>query len=269
MVNCDICGKEFKNTQGLRGHKTFVHQLTSSSSKSAARLATEQQLSELEDRLGKLEDITGVREPNESEKVSDIARKPLTEQVSELTEQLSQLSEQLDEPTEQLELSYVTEVMLNEYEMEHKRQIEQLGRECEDTHNKLVGIINRNSELVKKGLSIAEDGTKVTSKQLNDLRNRIGQLEEQVQTKLALKNKLCNRLDAIEQKLSDFEGELDVGRNLMRRQPTGKIVCHPLYEAHSRDYKEYRDPKGLAQPYQHSRDLILGNRWIDLAEPED
>ena len=25
MVSCDICGKEFKNTQGLRGHKNFVH----------------------------------------------------------------------------------------------------------------------------------------------------------------------------------------------------------------------------------------------------
>ena len=25
MVSCNICGKEFKNTQGLRGHKNFVH----------------------------------------------------------------------------------------------------------------------------------------------------------------------------------------------------------------------------------------------------
>ena len=25
MVSCDICGKKFKNTQGLRGHKNFVH----------------------------------------------------------------------------------------------------------------------------------------------------------------------------------------------------------------------------------------------------
>ena len=45
MVSCDICGKEFKTTQGLRGHKTFVHQLTSFSGKSATPLATEQLLS--------------------------------------------------------------------------------------------------------------------------------------------------------------------------------------------------------------------------------
>ncbi len=29
-AKCEICGKEFKNTQGLRGHKTFVHQMTNS-----------------------------------------------------------------------------------------------------------------------------------------------------------------------------------------------------------------------------------------------
>ena len=26
MVKCDLCGREFKTTQGLRGHKTFFHQ---------------------------------------------------------------------------------------------------------------------------------------------------------------------------------------------------------------------------------------------------
>ena len=39
---CEICGKEFKNTQGLRGHKTFVHRLTSFRGKSDTPLATEQ-----------------------------------------------------------------------------------------------------------------------------------------------------------------------------------------------------------------------------------
>ncbi|MFC1907564.1 hypothetical protein ACFLW8_05710 [Chloroflexota bacterium] len=29
-TECEICGKDFKNTQGLRGHKTFIHQLTTS-----------------------------------------------------------------------------------------------------------------------------------------------------------------------------------------------------------------------------------------------
>ncbi len=49
-VKCEICGREFKNTQGLRGHKTFVHQMTTTQD-TPARLATEQRLSEVEDAV--------------------------------------------------------------------------------------------------------------------------------------------------------------------------------------------------------------------------
>jgi len=46
MVFCDICGKEFKNTQGLRGHKNFVHSDTGSGiEQSVAQQATQQLLS--------------------------------------------------------------------------------------------------------------------------------------------------------------------------------------------------------------------------------
>lgn len=69
MVACDICGKEFKNTQGLRGHKTFVHGLYANHDKPAAKLTFRQRIdenrspvkseknstSEFRDRLEKLE----------------------------------------------------------------------------------------------------------------------------------------------------------------------------------------------------------------------
>lgn len=49
-VTCEICGKEFKTTQGLRGHKTFVHQMTTTHDP-PARLATEQELGVVEEKL--------------------------------------------------------------------------------------------------------------------------------------------------------------------------------------------------------------------------
>lgn len=56
MVKCEICGAEFKNTQGLRGHKTFKH----GESKPPAlwqTSTTQQQVSNLSVRLEQVESI--------------------------------------------------------------------------------------------------------------------------------------------------------------------------------------------------------------------
>ena len=123
---CDICGKEFKNTQGLRGHKNFVHGHTGSSKMLSAPAATEQpvsrlrarlgltdsktepiteQLSNIENRLTKLESITGVKELSELEKLLGITEKPITEQLERHTHQLAELSEQLENLSRQLKLA--------------------------------------------------------------------------------------------------------------------------------------------------------------------
>ncbi len=53
MVTCNICNKEFKNTQGLRGHKNFVHEDTGNT-EIATGATTGQQLSKLEQQLSEL-----------------------------------------------------------------------------------------------------------------------------------------------------------------------------------------------------------------------
>ena len=152
MVSCDICGKKFKNTQGLRGHKNFVHsdkvgnagqivaqQATQQqlSSKLSTPVTTEQRLSQLEKRFEKLEYITGVRETNEPDKLLGITDIPLTGQVSQLTEQFSKLAEQL-------KTEYVsTEVM----ETKLYREYKSLHKEIADTYNTLVNAIRETRAL--------------------------------------------------------------------------------------------------------------------------
>lgn len=94
MVTCELCGRQFKNTQGLRGHKTFVHGDGSSSSVSATQAATEMPLSKLEERLEKLECVIGLREASILNKVLG-NEEPLTEKLSEVTNQLNSLTQKL------------------------------------------------------------------------------------------------------------------------------------------------------------------------------
>ena len=92
MVSCNICGKEFKNTQGLRGHKTFVHGITNNK-QPANRLATEQELSKLESRLEQVEEIT------------QLDTEYLTEQLEQHTHQFAELTEQLGNLSQQVKLA--------------------------------------------------------------------------------------------------------------------------------------------------------------------
>ncbi len=52
-IKCEICEREFKTTQGRRGHMTFVHQMTNTSVP-VAKPVTEQQTRELEGRIEQL-----------------------------------------------------------------------------------------------------------------------------------------------------------------------------------------------------------------------
>ncbi len=44
MIQCELCGKAVRTTQGLRGHKTFVHGLYANHDKPAAELTFRQRI---------------------------------------------------------------------------------------------------------------------------------------------------------------------------------------------------------------------------------
>ncbi len=46
MVQCKLCGKVVRTTQGLRGHKTFIHSLHANHDKPAAELTFRQRIDE-------------------------------------------------------------------------------------------------------------------------------------------------------------------------------------------------------------------------------
>jgi hypothetical protein len=83
---------------------TFVHQMPSSSSKSPTPLATEQQLSKLDERLQGVERVTGLKEPSLLDQILG-TDKPITEQLEQHTRQLAELSNQLKDLSQQVKLA--------------------------------------------------------------------------------------------------------------------------------------------------------------------
>lgn len=224
---------------------TFVHQVTNSSGPLAQPVAKEEP-SELEDRLRKL----GVTE------------KPLTEQVSELSEQLSKL-------TEQLKSEYVSKEALGTMGAELTEKIKSLQHEVANTYNLLASTIHENRKSCQNSFSKIEGQFTTSADQLYELSKTVKHIQESAQSNRASINQLNIKLVSLEHTLSDLENKVARMKNLVRRVPTGEIVGIQLSDKREHHFREYKSSEGLARPYRTKRDLILGDRWVDLAEPED
>ncbi len=101
MATCELCGKELRTTQGLRGHKNFVHgAISNSNTQPVAQLATEWLVSKPgQARPATMEDFerllnrskpssSGISIPEQLGKIRDA--------VSKLTDAASKLSKDLD-----------------------------------------------------------------------------------------------------------------------------------------------------------------------------
>ena len=277
MVSCDICGKEFKNTQGLRGHKNFVHKNNAGSvgqsvtqqatqqllsSNSSTPVTTEQRLSQLENSFAKLEHIIGVRESSELEKLPGATDKPLTEQVDQLTEQLSKV-------TEQLRSEYVSKETMKDIVAALAGESESLHKEITNTRNMLVAAMRESRISYENTVSKTKGQSTATANELYELSKTVTHIQESVQSNRSSINQQNTKLASFEHTLSELENKVARVKNLARRVPTGEMVSIQLSDKREHHFREYKSTVGLARPHRTSRDLFLGDRWIDLAEPED
>ena len=263
-AKCEICGKEFKNTQGLRGHKTFAHQVTSSSGKSAAPLATEQELSKLEERLQKLERVTGLRESDLGFLLSD-GELPLTNKLTNITEQVTKLgdtvsvlSDTVSKLSEDIELAKVSKAMVD---VDKEYYDKRLG-ELKEAHNKLVAVVNSNGERLRNVIDMFKGKFDSAERNFDETKKHLNKVEAQL-----VKDQ--DAFQSIEQTVNSLKVDIDDARQRALRIPTDRVVTLTLTDGRGHTFREYKSPQGLRRPHKTATDLILGSRWVDLSEPED
>ncbi len=274
---CEICGKEFKNTQGLRGHKTFVHQVTSLK-ESPTRLATEQELNKLgltpsnaqpttaqqvdklEDRLQNLERVTGLRESDLLDSPTD-GQLPITEQLGQLTQQLNEQTQQVKKISEDVEMTQVAKALSDKCLAQLDKVTFQL-ESLKDAHNKLVAVVNNNSEQLKKSTAMFEGKLGSDERDLHETNKRLDKVEAQL-----VKDQ--DAFKSIEQSVNSLKADIvDMRRRALRR-PTDNVITLRLTDGRDHRFKEYKSPQGLRKPHKTTTDWISGDKWVDLSEPED
>ena len=272
-IKCEICGKEFKNTQGLRGHKTFVHQVTTTH-EPPTPLATEQQASKLEDRLQQLERVTGLRESDLDFSLSDT--EPLTnrlaiitQQVSKLSDTVSKLSDMVSELSEDVELATVSKATADAGGEEFSKRLERLS----EADNKQAALVNEHCRIFDENFKIDRSKIDKVQKLVEGLGEGLNEIRTKLTTHghdgLSLIPQLSSRLQQVGEEIAGLQAGVAKAQALAVRKPTDDFERLELANGSKHTFRVYKGKRGLYNPHQVSIDPFLGDKYVDLAEPED
>ena len=176
MIICDLCGKKFKNAQGLRGHKTFVHGITGSKIPKAPAIqqAGEPQLSSLEERLARLELIAISKDSLPGIIAESIA--PLSDKLINTTEQLARISNTVSILNQDIRRSDATitaqrkefnQVLTNLQDSQDK--IDSLIKEQRDTFSRNLATLESRIDRTQREMEITGDSEPLPRKLLNTI----------------------------------------------------------------------------------------------------
>jgi len=262
MVKCELCGNEFKNTQGLRGHMTFVHGKTGSSKILSAPAATGQLLSELDDRLELTETQTEwlIEELNGTDKqLSDI-----TKQFNEFTQQTK---EKLDKLKQQLELLQTSRTLSPEQiaVLDDTANLGDKMDEWKASHNNLVRVVNENGERFKEATGIIKGYEESANNGFAKLEREVGGLRSELQ----LLTVLPSKVEAVKSDVARLADRVAIAERRAKQKPTDNIEEIEFKNGKTHKFKVYKSTDGLAKPHTVTWDPILGNKYVDLSEPLD
>jgi len=264
MVSCDICDKEFKNTQGLRGHKTFVHRNGSPNNAQVTRVTTEQPVSLLEDRLQQIERVTGLCESDIDFSLS--GSEPLTDRLTNITEQVTKLSDTVSKLCEEVELSKVA--MEIESEEFNKRLADLL-----EAYNRQSVVIDKHRDTFNTNFDVMESRIGKVQKIVEDLSEGLNTVRTKLTTHghdgLSLMPQLSNRLEQVGEQITGLQSGVARAQVLAVRKPTDDFERLELTNGSKHTFRVYKGKRGLSNPHRISIDPFLGDKYVDLAEPED
>ncbi|MFC1944068.1 hypothetical protein ACFLX5_00985 [Chloroflexota bacterium] len=245
MVSCNICGKEFKNTQGLRGHNNFVH-ADHINGRSVAQPATqhilnsnistpvtvEQRISMMEDRLVNLEHFTGFGATGELGQLLSITK-------ASLAEQLSKLSEQLDKLTNNLESGYVSKKSMETIATDLTGKSEAFHEKIANIYSTLLNNIRDNYSSCENTFSRLIQQLTATANELNMLSKTVEHIQDSVQGNRSSINQLNTKLLMLEQTLPEIKKEISRVKCVTQRVPTGAIVSIRLNDKRGHHFLGY------------------------------
>jgi len=282
-ITCPKCDhKPFRNETNLAWHLEHVHGAEmaepESQVESPGRLTerptqspTGQQTGELESRLQKLERATGLREADLDDLLGDT--EPLTNKLANITEQLSRQAEQVTKLRDAVsKLSEDVGLARVSRDVEREEFSKRLA-DLREAHNRQATVINEHRDTFNNNFTVLGARIDKVQKVVEELGEGLSAVRTKLATHehdgLSLIPQLSRRLQQVGEEITELRAGVATAQALAVRNPTDDFERLELKNGSKHNFRVYKGKRGLANPYRVSADLFLGDKYVDLAEPED
>jgi polyhydroxyalkanoate synthesis regulator phasin len=211
--------------------------------------------------------------PSGREQTPTMADASLEEQINRLedmqllvSEEFLNLSRQVEKLTKQIEQMQAKSVLSPEQitVLDHAANLSDSVEELGKSQNKLVGVLNENSNKVHEALVMLQDYKDSVDNNFGKLRSEISTLR----TKLDPLTLLPSKMEAVQSDVTRLSDRLSTVERRIKQKPTDATKKIELTDGREHTFRVYRGTDGLVKPHRIAIDPT-GDKYVDVSEPLD
>jgi len=142
-----------------------------------------------------------------------------------------------------------------------------------EAHNRQAAVINTHRDTFNNNFTVLGSKIDKVQKMLEDLGEGLNTIRTKLTTyghdNLKPVPELVAKVGSLEQTINAVRSQVEYLGNATKRVPTGDIETVRLTNGRDHTFRVYKSSQGLTRPHIVARDLIFGDKYVDLAEPED
>ena len=179
-----------------------------------------------------------------------------------LRDAVSKLSGIVSKLSEDVELAKADKVMVGE-----------LNYKLKEAHNSLAGVVNNHCDAFSKNFEVHRSKIDKVQKLVEALGEGLNEIRTKLTAHghdgLSLIPQLSSRLQQVGEEIAGLQAGVAKAQALAVRKPTDDFERLELANGSEHTFRVYKGKRGLSNPHRVSIDPFLGDKYVDLAEPED
>ncbi|MBU2009124.1 MAG: hypothetical protein KJ624_04690 [Chloroflexi bacterium] len=149
----------------------------------------------------------------------------------------------------------------------------ELSHKLKEAQNSLAGVVDNRCDAFNKNFEVHQSKIDGVQGLIEDLAEGLNEIKTKLTTHghggLSLIPQLSSRLQQVGEEIAGLHPGVAKAQALAVRRPTDDFEKLELANGSKHTFRVYKGKRGLSNPHRVSIDPFFGDKYVDLAEPED